>query len=149
MATRRQLCETGTSKRKAKTPKSRSKTESCALCEKVPGITPEMVADPRTVVCKPGEFEKMLDGGTTLVEIRQDGCSACKTADEQIMPKIQGKKIQVTLGTIPACDTLADKLKVSATPTFIIYKDSKEMGRLEGVTRADKDLTEIKRLLSA
>ncbi len=106
-----------------------------------------MVGDPRFDVCKPGELEKMLDGGAALVEVRMDGCGACKIADEQILPKIEAKKIQITVGGLAACDSLADKLKVSATPTFIVFKDGKESWRSEGVTKPEKDVEEITKRL--
>ncbi len=126
----------------------RARAESCEICSKVPGITPDQVGDPRTDVCKPGALDKMLGTGTALVEVRQDGCAACKEMDQNILPKVEATKIVVTLGTVPACDTLADRLKVKATPTLIFYKSGRETGRMEGVRSVSKDLTEIRRRLS-
>ncbi len=82
-----------------------------------------------------------------MVEVRMDGCGACKIADEQILPKIEAKKIQITVGGLAACDSLADKLKVQATPTFIVFHDGKEAWRTEGVTKPEKDIAEISRRL--
>jgi len=116
-------------------------------CAKVPGITPGQVADPRGDLCKPGALEKAVGSGISLVEVRQDGCGACKIMDEEVLPKVEGNKLQITLGTVPACDTVADKLKVSATPTLIFYKSGKEYARMEGVTKAEKDLEQIRKHL--
>ncbi len=135
-------------KSKAKAKPSTRKSESCELCAKVPGITPEMVGDPRVDICKPGELEKLVAKNHVLLEVRQDNCGACKVMDEQVLPKVEAKKITVTLGTVPACDTLADKLKITATPTLIFYRSGKETGRMEGVREVAKDIEEIRKRLT-
>ncbi len=135
--------------------RKKTETDSCSLCAKVPGLTSGQVADPKADVCKPGEFDKLVQAPSALVYVRQDGCPACKEFDEKVMSKadekiIDGaKKIEITAGLVPACDTLADKLKIKATPTLIFYKNGRESSRFEGMTNPTKDLAEIKRRISA
>jgi thioredoxin 1 len=99
-------------------------------------------------ICRPGEFDKAVAKGPVLAEFRQDQCGACKIADRDIMPKIEGAKVRVTIGASKDCENLADRFKINATPTFLVFKDGKETWRYEGVTKVDRDLAEIRKHLS-
>jgi len=87
-----------------------------------------------------------------VVIVKQDGCGACESWTKEVDPKVKWEsttKIEIMAGRDPACDKVADALKVDATPTLIFYKAGKEVSRMQGLTQPQKDITEIEKRLGA
>ncbi len=94
------------------------------------------------------EFQAGIKGKTVLVDFSAAWCRPCRLMEpiiNEIMLEYQGKSTILKID-IDSQKDLATELMVQSIPTFIIFKDGKEMKRLVGVqskSTIEKNLDKI------
>ena len=89
------------------------------------------------------EFENALKNDKLiLIEFRTKWCSTCKSMEpiiEKVDKQIEDKaKIYVIDATEPESISIAQKQDVMGVPTFIFYKNGKELSRYSGILSENK-----------
>lgn len=87
--------------------------------------------------------------GTVLVEFYASWCPHCHRMMpivEQIKELLEGK-IEVYQFDIDQNQAIADENDVSSIPTFIVYRNGKEMWRQSGEMKADVLLAHIQKFI--
>jgi thioredoxin 1 len=87
-----------------------------------------------------GEFESFTKEGVALIDFFAEWCMPCMMMTpivEDLADEFSGK---AKIGSIDIDDAqeLAGKFDVSSIPTFIIFKDGKEVERLNGSMTQDE-----------
>jgi thiol-disulfide isomerase/thioredoxin len=91
-----------------------------------------------------GLAESMTSGKKTLVWFHANWCATCK-AQELVLAKIPKDQNETVIVKVDfdTATKLRREFKVPTQSTFLVFKDSKEVGRSVGVT----DPTELKKLI--
>jgi len=83
-----------------------------------------------------GTFERlvMMGQGPIVVEFMSYGCAHCRAIEPALkhVANVLASKQQVFRVNVAVEGELADSYEILATPTFIMFLDAKEVGRVEG-----------------
>lgn len=85
-----------------------------------------------------GNFEeKALQGGLTLIDFYSDSCVPCKRMSPVLaeLEEAYAGKLYVGKVNIAYDTALAEKYEVSKTPTFLFFKDGKQVEKLAGAQK--------------
>jgi thioredoxin 1 len=91
-----------------------------------------------------GEFESFTKEGVALVDFFAEWCMPCMMMTPIIEDLSEEFENKANIGSINIEDysEITDKFEVSSIPTFIIFKDGKEVERLNGSMTQD-ELSEV------
>lgn len=93
-------------------------------------------------------FEKEIAQGKTLVDFYADWCGPCKMMApilKKVADDLAGDAVIAKLD-IEQAEQIARQYRVTSVPTFILFKDGKEVGRRVGVCDANAMKTFIQSL---
>jgi len=83
-------------------------------------------------------FDGEVQKGVTLVDFHASWCPPCRTLApvlEQVAKEVTGKAVigKIDIDSEPKTAT---RFQITSVPTMILFKNGKEMGRLEGLRNA-------------
>lgn len=84
-------------------------------------------------------FQQSIAKGVTLVDFYATWCGPCRVITpivEQLAGMMKGKA-QIAKLDIDQAQTTADVLQITAVPTLILFKDGKEVKRVNGIKNLD------------
>jgi len=81
-------------------------------------------------------FDQEIAEGTVLVDFWGEGCGPCR-AMEPILSEIEIAGVRVVKLKVQDAMDVAVRYNISAVPTFIVFKDGKEVKRLTGIQSKD------------
>ena len=106
--------------------------------------------------CSWEETEKAIKNAGTIVlavfKASEEGeCPACSYLD-MVMTQLQEEAPEAPLGAVtldeaaPGCREVTDKLGVTEYPTVIVFREGKELRRLDPSLKPDEDLEALRSL---
>lgn len=118
-------------------------------------VTIEDSVTPTGDVCDPAVFDATIQSSPIAsVLVRGQGCNACDVFTKALTAVGQSDDTPLIdlelFSNDPKedpCNVIADKLKVTHTPTFVRFKDGKEVGRIIGSGSLYKDKDALRKLL--
>jgi len=84
-------------------------------------------------------FKKDIDGKVYVVEFMSPWCGPCQLMKQvfNVLSDRLADKVMVGMADITECENLVEDYKILQTPTTIVFKDGKELGRKAGPMSID------------
>lgn len=96
------------------------------------------------------DFDKVINSGVVLIDFFADWCGPCKMMEpviEELDSELK-EKIVIAKVNVDESSDLASKYQVFSIPTFILFKDGKEVERMVGAVGKSEILDKLQRYVS-
>lgn len=96
------------------------------------------------------DFDSVINSGIVLIDFFADWCGPCKMMEpiiEELASETEGKLVIAKVNVDESSD-LASKYQIFSIPTFIIFKDGKEVERMVGAVGKSGILEKIQEYIS-